>query len=453
MPTQTSLFISFILAVFGVTLFCGVILIQSSYAGLGDAVPWLGGFAALLASGAIYTTAHILYRHFKALRRLRDGVVMLLAESTTKLPPDDDFPREITRLRDAIGTLVARRFEQGKAPDRRLTAVLSSIAEAIVVTTTSGQVSLVNNAARTLLGAKRVAVGTSLYAAMSRGDVETAVASSRDKGRPVEARLRTVDGEILVAKVADLGTFGGTVISFPIASLESHAALEHDLALHDTPPTPTPITKNTLLTDLPALVFDCETTGLDVKRDVIVALGGVRMHGTQLYRSETIDRLVDPGRPIPPQSTRIHGITDRMVSDAGAFDTHWPSLHAIMQGTVLVGHNIAFDIAHLRAAASQFGINWTPPPTLDTLLLTAALEPSAPGYDLEAIAARFGVSVHGRHTALGDSLVTAEIYARLVPLLVERNVRTLGEAISFGLRAKAFVKRQKESGWFESPVD
>ncbi len=417
------------------------------------ALSWLVALGGLAAICGISALIHILHRHFSALNRLRDGVIMLLVESANGLPHDDEAATDVRRLRDAIGTLVSRRLKQQGAPDERLAAVLGSIAEAIVVTTESGQVSLVNNAARMLLGGERVALGTSLYAALSRGTVEEAAAASRKSGRPVEALLRTVDGEILPAKIADLGAFGGAVITFPPASLESHADFEHDLALHEISPTPVPVTMDTPLDELPVLVFDCETTGLDVKHDEIIAIGGVRMHGARLFRSETIDQLVEPGQSIPRRSTAIHGITDTMVAEAGPFDRHWSCLEALMRGTVLVGHNIAFDIAQLRSATSRYGIVWRPPFSLDTLLLVAALEPGASGYDLEAVAERFDVSIHGRHTALGDSLVTAEIYARLIPRLAERKITTLGEAISFGQRAKAIVKRQRESGWFDNPMD
>ena len=61
------------------------------------------------------------------------------------------------------------------------------------------------------------------------------------------------------------------------------------------------------------VVLDTETTGLDVKKDSIVSIGGVRMHGQRIFRDVTIDWLVNPGRSIPAASTRIHGITDPMV--------------------------------------------------------------------------------------------------------------------------------------------
>jgi DNA polymerase-3 subunit epsilon len=65
---------------------------------------------------------------------------------------------------------------------------------------------------------------------------------------------------------------------------------------------------------------------------------------------------------------------------------------------------------------------------LDTLLLSAAVHPESRSHGLEEIAGRLGVAVVGRHTALGDALVTAEVFLRLLPLLAERGIRTLAEA-------------------------
>jgi DNA polymerase-3 subunit epsilon len=65
---------------------------------------------------------------------------------------------------------------------------------------------------------------------------------------------------------------------------------------------------------------------------------------------------------------------------------------------------------------------------LDTLLLSAVASPEQASHSLEDIASRLGVPVVGRHTALGDALVTGEVFLRLLPLLAKRGVRTLGEA-------------------------
>ena len=67
---------------------------------------------------------------------------------------------------------------------------------------------------------------------------------------------------------------------------------------------------------------------------------------------------------------------------------------------------------------------------LDTLLLDAALHPDHERHSLEAIAARLGVGIVGRHTALGDAMVTGEVFVRILTLLERRGISTLGEALT-----------------------
>ena len=67
-------------------------------------------------------------------------------------------------------------------------------------------------------------------------------------------------------------------------------------------------------------------------------------------------------------------------------------------------------------------------PVLDTLLLSAVVHPNQESHRLEAIAERFGVTVIGRHTALGDAIVTAEVFLKLIPLLAAMGIHTLGQA-------------------------
>lgn len=212
---------------------------------------------------------------------------------------------------------------------------------------------------------------------------------------------------------------------------------------------PTDIDPATPLIDLPVLVFDTESTGLDIKTDRLVQIGGVRVHGDRIFPVATIDRLLNPHIPIPPSATAIHGLTNGMVASMPTFVDLWPSLSPLMRGAVMVGHAIAFDIAMLRRECALAAIPFAPPPTLDTLLLASLLlaDRIKDRPTLDSVAAALDVDCHGRHTALGDALMTAEIYVRLIPLMNKAGIHTYGEAYVFSRRATHLLAQHQAMGW------
>jgi DNA polymerase-3 subunit epsilon len=176
-------------------------------------------------------------------------------------------------------------------------------------------------------------------------------------------------------------------------------------------------------------VFDTETTGLDpASGDRIVSIGAVRVVNGRVLRQETFERLVHPGRSVPAASTAFHGITEEMVAGQPTIEEVLPAFARFCEDTVLVGHNVSFDLQFLEMAAPSAGVELTQP-ALDTLLLHAALHPDHEDHTLEGIAGRLGISVVGRHTALGDALVTAEIFVGLTALLHRRGIDTLGATL------------------------
>ncbi len=183
-----------------------------------------------------------------------------------------------------------------------------------------------------------------------------------------------------------------------------------------------------LLTELSYTVFDCETTGLDPSAgDEIIQIGATRIVNGKLRRHECFEQLVDPRRPISEASMPIHGIRPEMVAGQPTIETVLPAFQAFAHETVLVGHNAAFDMRFLQLKEAATGIVFDQP-VLDTLLLSALVHPQQESHRLEAIAERLGVPVLGRHSALGDAMVTAEVFLKFVPLLAELGIRTLGQA-------------------------
>ena len=182
------------------------------------------------------------------------------------------------------------------------------------------------------------------------------------------------------------------------------------------------------LTELAYTVFDTETTGLaPAEGDEIIQIGATRVVGGKLRRQESFEQLVDPQRDIPAAGIPIHGIQPAMVRGQPTITTVLPAFHAFAQDTVLVAHNAAFDMRFLQLKEAATGLRFDQP-VLDTLLLSAVVHPAQDSHRLEAIAERLGITVIGRHTALGDAMVTAEVFLKLVPLLAAMGIHTLGQA-------------------------
>ncbi len=183
-----------------------------------------------------------------------------------------------------------------------------------------------------------------------------------------------------------------------------------------------------LLAQLTYTVFDTETTGLEPSAgDEIIQIGATRIVNGRLLRSECIDQIIDPRRPLRPEGIPIHGLSEDMVAGQPTIDKVLPAFHAFSEDTVLVAHNAAFDMRFLQLKEEATGICFRQP-VLDTLLLSAVIHPNQESHKLEAICERLGINVIGRHTALGDAIVTGEVFLKMIPLLAEMGIHTLRDA-------------------------
>lgn len=191
----------------------------------------------------------------------------------------------------------------------------------------------------------------------------------------------------------------------------------------------TPEIENRLLTELIFTVFDTETTGLDPRGgDEIISIGAIRIVNGRLLHTETINQLIDPGRSVPPDSIKVHGIDDDMLVGRPAIHKVLPFFHRFAKNTILVAHNAAFDMRMLQMKETATGIRFINP-VLDTMHLSAVIHPAHDNHNLGAIARRLGVSINKRHDALGDAVATGEVFLKMIPLLNEKGIFTLKEAL------------------------
>ncbi|MEE4363829.1 MAG: exonuclease domain-containing protein [Desulfotignum sp.] len=187
---------------------------------------------------------------------------------------------------------------------------------------------------------------------------------------------------------------------------------------------------DTRLKEISYTVFDTETTGLNPEGgDEIISMGAVRIVNNRILVEDVFEELVDPRRDIPVASYRIHGINHEMVAEKDPIEKVLPRFRQFVADTVLVGHNIAFDMKMLALKEKTTNIRFANP-ILDTLLLSAILHPIHEQHDMENIAKRLGIDIIGRHTALGDAISTAQIFLKLIPVLNSNGILTLGDAIT-----------------------
>jgi DNA polymerase-3 subunit epsilon len=191
-----------------------------------------------------------------------------------------------------------------------------------------------------------------------------------------------------------------------------------------THPLPVPLPSGSLDTQR-YVVFDLETTGLKPSLgDAIVQIGAVLLESGQ--EAGSFSTLVDPGRRIPPVSTRYHGITDAMVAGAPSVSDALGAFRDFAAGAVLVAHNAAFDLTAL-AAAAEFGAPRLENPAMCSMMLARWLDPREPDISLDGLCGRAGLVIQGRHQALGDARATATLWMSLLARASARGVADLAE--------------------------
>ena len=181
-----------------------------------------------------------------------------------------------------------------------------------------------------------------------------------------------------------------------------------------------------LLAGRTALVVDTETTGMSpASGDRLVEVARVTVADGAI--GETWSSLMRPGRLIPPEATRVHGITDAMVSQAPACGPVGSTLREACADLTLVFHNSPFDLPFLVHLFREAGVPPIYNPIVDTLGLARGLfQPG--GNSLGALAIKLGLPSEAAHRALGDAMTTARVFLALVERWErEKGVRSLPE--------------------------
>ena len=197
------------------------------------------------------------------------------------------------------------------------------------------------------------------------------------------------------------------------------------------------------LKDLSYVVFDTETTGLRPSEgDEIISIAAVRISNGTIDEANAYTRLVNPGMGIPKESIKYHGITDDMVKDEALIADVLPSFKEFVGDAILVAHNSAFDMKFLILKEDETGIAF-PNLVLDTLLLSVFLDHESHNHSLDGIAQQMGITIEGRHTALGDAIATAKVFNKMIARLEARAITSLRRVVEASAKIEN-VRKLKE---------
>ena len=174
----------------------------------------------------------------------------------------------------------------------------------------------------------------------------------------------------------------------------------------------------------PWAVVDLETTGFDPwpeHRAVEVAVVRLTPGGSVVAEFDT---LIDPGRAV--DATEIHGITDAMLHHAPPFAEIAGEVAALLEGAIVVAHNVLFDVGFLRGEFQHAGCTLPPVAALCTAQLTRLLYPDTECKLIECCR-RFGIDHGEPHAALSDARATARLLTLHLETARSRGLTTLAD--------------------------
>jgi len=167
------------------------------------------------------------------------------------------------------------------------------------------------------------------------------------------------------------------------------------------------------------VVFDTETTGLNLKNDRILSIGALKIKGKTIEVSKVFERYINQST-FNPETVAIHGIIRNDLNPDTTEEAAVVEFLEYIGNSVLVAHHIAFDVGMINKVLYRMGLPKLKNKTLDTMLLYRAsrinsnLIDKERNYSLDELAENLNISLKDRHTATGDAFITAIAFLKIV---------------------------------------
>ena len=199
----------------------------------------------------------------------------------------------------------------------------------------------------------------------------------------------------------------------------------------------TRVPRDKALSEVRFVVFDSETTGLDLTKNRLLSIAGVGMHGSEVQLDDTFDAMVAQPDVGGSDAAVIHGLISHDLAGGLPEGEAAARFLAYAGDAVLVAHHAAFDMRMLEKAIAPYRGAKVWSPSVDTAQLAQRVEVAPmtsshqPGaYQLDRLVERYGIDIPERHTAAGDALATALLFQRLLKKAERRGILTLGDLLA-----------------------
>lgn len=194
-------------------------------------------------------------------------------------------------------------------------------------------------------------------------------------------------------------------------------------------------------------IIDTETTGLEVRSgDKIISFAGVKVKSFKLLDA-IFDQLIDPERDVPLSSSKIHRIYQKDIVGKPKIREIEHDISNFISNCTIVGHNIQFDQDFVETIIpySELALKFKLNPILDTFSLAISLFPDLESHELSDLCKTFKIKPEIRHTALGDSIMTANLFVILAREAQERGAKSVYDLIKIMNKSIEISKHLKKN--------
>jgi DNA polymerase-3 subunit epsilon len=193
------------------------------------------------------------------------------------------------------------------------------------------------------------------------------------------------------------------------------------------------------LNNIRFVVFDTETTGLDVKKDRILSIGCIAITEFQLRVSDQLEAYINQ-EAFDPNTVKIHGLLKGGAIEKIDENKAIESFLDYVKNAVLVAHHAAFDVGMINSALQRMTLPKLKNKVLDTghLFQKTKLDTTRSHFSLDELAKHFRIPLHDRHTASGDAFITGLIFLKVVTILKSKSKTTLN-SLSFNSNRRGLL--------------